>query len=373
MHRLKITFAIVASTLISSCGLQVLQVEQGGEVAGLASTVSSGATTILEDAEKRREQAFLSLVASDPSCEATIPLRIFVPTDAAVAPLAPAVAADARRPVAAQAKTGLCANGAQEQRAGFTNEAFDFRPFATKAVQPTIDLITALGVYGSALNTIVSRPKTDVSKEVDRIIALANKASETAATLGISGIPGVPKLGDDQKATAVQLIQFVADLERERRQAKDIKKLYEKHAAEIGTLVLDAQGKIDDARSSGLLLKLAKQITTWSEIVAAGNAQIAVTSLQRAYRAERQTLSFEGRRSFVTLIREATKEPGRVEQASKNFLEAISGLSDANGELGMLLTDPTPEARARAAKITQARIVSAVSLIAKALAAWKVI
>jgi hypothetical protein len=360
MNRIKSNLFAAACLLpLTACGLNSVRVETAGQVAKLSDSVSTLATGIIDDAQARRDRSLISLVASDASCELTFPILIYAPNGL-----------EAPEPNVA---VPLCADGAgAKAHQGYSIEKLDFNPLTTEAIRPTIDLIAATAAYGEALSKIVDRPKADVAKELDSVLSLAGKAHAQATALGIKGLPSLDILSEDQKKTATDLIQMVVDLEHERRQVKDIKLLYPKYAEKLGRFCSETDLTDDPkCKNSGIYSNLGSQIANWSVVVSTGQAQINIINLQRAYRNERNGLSFEGRVAFLSLVQDAAKEPGRVQSAKKVFEEALGALSSANVVLGRQLFNPNKDDRQKAAKIAQERILNALSLVLKAVMAWK--
>lgn len=352
---------ILASGLLAGCGLNAVRVQTAGEVAKLSSSVSESAKQIIDDAQRRRNQSLVSLIASDPSCEPTVPLLIFVPDEASPLPHP-----DAEKPAVVPP---LCADGVPGTNPpGYKKAELDLSPLATEAVKPTIDLIAAVSAYGQALSKIVERPKTDISVELESVLALANKALAQTEILGDSGLPNIANLAENQKSTALALIQFAIDLQYERQQVKDIRILYPKYSSKLGQYCnQDDQGCV----ASGIYDELAQQVRLWSFAIAEGHAEINVGNMQRAYRRERNDLGFEGRRAFIVLVQDAAKEMSRIRHSSDQFEKAIVSLSKVNQELGRQLNNPSKKDREKAAAISRQRTINALSLILKAAAAWK--
>lgn len=354
------SFRVVPAALLclslSGCGLNAVRVETATSVASLSETVANQANDILADGQARRDKALVTLVASDPSCELSFPIFVYLPTN----------------PSFSDPKVPLCADSERgKPQRGHKIEKLDLSPLGPDAMRPTVDLIAATAAYGDALSKIVERPKADISKTLSDALALAQRAHAVATALGAKGLPGLPSISDDQKNTATALIQMISDLAYEQRQVKDIEALFVKNAAKLGRYCREDAGPT--CRSTGVYAQLAEQVEEWSSVVGEGASQQTLINLQRAYRRERNKLGFEGRVAFVTLIQEAGKEPDRVRQATALFKEALASLSDTNGDLGRQLFAPNDEDRKRAAEITRDRIMKAMSLVLKAAMAWKVI
>ena len=360
--RASISGLLLFSTLMSGCGLNAVRVETAGNTSTLAATVASEAGAILADAQRRREQAILTLVASDPSCALRFPIYIFVPDGTPFGKTSPADV-----PLCADGKVG----GASYT--GYRREALDLSPKSQDAIKPTLLLIAAVSAYSEGLSKIVNSPKADIGKEIDDALALAQDARSQAIALGLKGIPEFPGLSDDQIKTAQALLQMIYDLDRERRQVKAISALYAKQGALLGTICPPAgvPEASDCQPHSGILPDLAQQVDNWANVVSVGSQQLNVGSLNRAYQRERNSLGFEGRRAFLTLVADAAKERERIDDSKIAFHESLVTLSQANNDLGRQLLKPSKEDREKAAVITRQRIVHALGLVLKAVAAWK--
>jgi hypothetical protein len=358
---------LIVTTGLSGCGMNALRVQSASNVASLSESVSTEANRILSDAQDRRQDALVTLVASDPSCSPQFPLWIYTPDATFLPP----------RPGETKPSPPLCAAGklAGPNYPGYTRVEFNMSPIAQDALRPTVDLIAAVGAYGQALSKVINEPKADITKELGEAIGLAEKAKAQAVALGVSGLPNLPSLTKDQIDTAGALIQMVYDLAREKRQVTAIAELHRKHSAKLG-VACPAKQDADSppcTERDGLLTKLRTQVQNWASIVSTGAAQADVESLNRAYLSERKDLSFEGRRAFVSLVLDAAKEPERIRKASEAFGESVAALSSANANLDRQLFSPNKEDKAAAGVITRQRIVSALSLVLKAVTAWKVI
>ena len=358
----QITGLLVVSTILSGCGLNAVRVETAGNVSTLAATVAQQASSILNDAQRRRQQAMLTLVASDPSCALRFPIYIFVPDGSL---LGKTNSADV--PLCADGKVG------GTNFVGYSREALDLSPKTQDAIKPTLLLIAAVAAYSEGLSKIINSPKTDIGKEIDEALALAQDARSQAIALGLKGIPEFPGLSDDQIKTAEAIMQLIYDLDRERRQVKAIRALYAKQGTLLGTVCAPKVSNIpsDCLPHGGILPDLAQQVNNWATIVSDGSQQLDVGSLNRAYQRERNSLGFEGRKAFLTLVADADKEGGRIKDSQVAFNDSLVTLSQANDDLGRQLLNPSKEDRAKAAVITRQRITHALGLILKAVAAWK--
>lgn len=365
MLRKTLSTLLIASTILSGCGLNAVRVETASNVSTLASTVASQANAILTDAQHRRERALLTLVASDPSCSPQFPLWIYVP-DGSARPTLPTKPGPA---------VALCADGQYGgiTPPGFRRSQLDLSPNVEDAIKPTLELIAAVSLYNQALSKVIDSPKANIGKEIDDAITLAQDAQAQATALGFKGLPDFPGLTDDQIKTAEALLQMIYDLDHERRQVKAIGVIYAKQGVLMGIVCpLVAPGKTSDCVThEGILPRLAAQVDNWVQIVSIGSNQLDTNSLARAYERERSSLGFEGRMAFVALISDASKENDRIKSARLAFRESLVALSSLNSDLDRQLNKPSKEDRAKAAVITQQRITRALSLVLKAVAAWK--
>lgn len=359
---------LAASAMVGACGMNALRVQSAGTVGSLAANVSTEATRILNDAQKRRIDALTAIVASDPSCELVTPIWIYAPDENYL--LKPGETLGAA-PLCSPGKVAEKNQDGTLKYKGYVPAALAFDPIDQDAIKPTIDLIAALSVYGQALEKVVNEPKADISKELDDALNLVEKAKAQASALGLLAIPKFGGISKEQKDTAVALIQMIYDLAREQRQVKAIAKIHEKHSTLLGVVCPVEAGADPCTASEGILSNLSKQVNNWAEIVTKGASQTEVEALQRAYRQESGKLGFEARRAFVLLIMEARQEPKRISAASKAFGESVVALSAANQTLGRLLNNPTAEDKAKASQITQQRLTNALILVLSAVSAWK--
>jgi len=327
--------------LLGGCGTNALRVESAGEIATFAKVVSQQARDVLAEVDARRERAFVTLIASDASCEPVQPVLILVPRAA---------------PVPGSESPPLCAASGTSPPKGYEVVEFDFRPLSTAAIQPTLDLAGAVAVYGDAMAALAMQPSNDSAQQLDEILALASRARATATGFGLTGIPELKTLSDEQKSSATKLIDLMLALQSEQQRTQDIRRLYAEKAAQI----------------QSILPELSAQIEDWVTVAGVGADQITTTNLERVYRNERSRLDLEGRIALIKLIFDARSQPARTEQASVSFANAVDTLQQENEHLGQLLTNPSVEDRARAAQISQQRILGALEQIAQALTAWKV-
>ncbi len=327
---------------LAGCGLNAVRVDSAGDVAKFAKAVSEQAPAVFKDIEARREKAFVTMIASDENCEPVQPLMILVPNGP---------------PVPNSVPPPLCPKAGEPLPAGYEAVEFDFSPYASETIQPTLDLAASVAAYGEAMAKIAASPKIDTAKQIDAVLEFAAKAKATAESFGIDAIPEIKALSDEQKSTAAKLINLVRELAREQQ-----------HAQAIGALYAAKSREID-----ALLPELTQQIEMWITVAGVGADQMTTLNLERAYRSERGKLSLEGRTAMITLIREAQLQPARTEKTAKSFKQAVDKLAAENQHLGELLTNPSAEDRQKAAEISQDRLLEAIGQIAKALAAWKVI
>ena len=326
-----------ASLVVGACGLNSVRVHSGGEVGAVATAVSEQAKIALAVAAGKRDEAWASLIASDTSCAPVDTLFLIVPD----------------RPGLPRQK--LCADGsASPVPPGFSLEEADGHPIPVEAIQPTLDLVGAVAVYGAAMSRIASEPKVDVSEDIAKAIGLAGKAEALATALGASKVPGIKDLGDDQKKSAIALINFFAELAHEKQQAKEIGILYDTNKD-----VIAAQ-----------LTTLEQQVTNWSEVIAKNSARVNLKNLERAYATEKDAMAFEKRLTMVTAILDARRSPERIDRAAAQFKGSVQQLRESQDALGNALHDPTPEQRRIAAAISRERAITALSLIADGISAW---
>ena len=337
MNRTILLTAAVSCLTLDGCGMQQVQVNSASAVATAATQVSTDAAQALDAADARRESAWSTLIASDPSCSPLDKLVILVPDRPGL-------------PVAS-----LCADGNSAPiPTGYTRQTIYGGPMPSGTVKPTLDLISVVAVYGAAMGKIASEPKADISDDVAHALALRGKAEALASTAGIANLPDLAKLTADQKTSAIALLNFMLQLEQVQRQAKGVSKLYHDNSAAI-----DMQ-----------LTTLEDQVDMWNTLVAQQWARVEVQRLEAAYEREKDKMSFEQRRAFVVQIRSAQAAPGQIATAAAKMKQAIKLLRENQADLGHALDDPTPEQRRQAARVVRQRALTAIGLLGDAIAAW---
>ncbi|MBV7257166.1 hypothetical protein KCG44_10270 [Pacificimonas sp. WHA3] len=329
----------LAAMSLQACGMNALRIESASTVGTRAGIVADVSRDALRQIEARRQQAFVTLVASDLSCEPVNPLMILVPTGAAIG----------------KTDVPLCWGGGGDVPAGYEVKALDFGAFPADAVQPTVDLIAAIAAYGGAMAKIAEQPNADIAADIADAIDLATRAEAHAAAIGLTKIRVAGRLSSDQVETAANLIALLRDLQRERRQVRDARRLYAERGAAMGET----------------FARLKRQLRMWEMIAGEGADQSIVTSLQRAYRNERAALSFEERQSLVTMVRGAALRAERAGEMALSVAKALDELQQANDALGRQLMAPSRDDAAQAAMLSRQRIGTALDLIVDAVSAWK--
>jgi hypothetical protein len=340
MAKRNILLLAFATSVLTGCGLNAVRVKTASEVGATSTAVADAATAQLENMSRAREQAFISLVASDESCEYNTPLQVFIPQKPGL-PSAP-----------------LCAENSTQSITGYDNRSIDFAPVPAESLAPTLELIAAVAAYGEALTKIAEEPKFDISDDIAEAIGLATRARALAAGLGASGLPDIAAISTEQQQTATDLINFLGMLAQERRQVKDIRVIVSKHGPKF--------------IESGA--KLKKQIAEWNIAITKSSIILNRDNLKRFYSGQRANMSYEAREKMLRLIVNADTEGARVTKATTAFGKAVDELLAAQADLEAALSNnPTAEQRKEAAKISRARFVNAFKLAVDALLAWKVI
>lgn len=328
---------------LSGCGMNAVIVGAAGEQGRAATAIAVQSRAALAAVDQRRRDAYVALIASDPSCTPVNPIYIFVPRNA---PTGPPSAKDA---------PPLCAKGANDMLPGYVAERLEFSAVSAETIQPTIDLIAALATYGAAMTDIVEAPKPNVADDLAAALDIAVGAKALAESLGASGLPN---LGQDQVATATKLVALLSELAQERRQVRDIRRLFAEQAPAIDTIL----GELD------------AQLTLWQRDIGGSYAGTLKQSLLGAYGRERERTTFDQRRALAALVVEAREEPQRIAAATKRFSAAIDEFRAGQQSLANLLAGhPTPEQRAAAARISRQRFATALTLLAETITAWKAI
>ena len=333
---------VALSASLSACAGNVLRVESAGAVSTASTAMVSQARGALDYARQRREEANSTLVASDPHCTPGAAL-LLLRRGADWTPQTPAAP--------------LCATGTTPPP-GYVIQRVDLNPISDEALKPTLLMIGAVADYGGALAKIVERPVSDIGGE---LAALAGKASEAVvlanALLG-AGLPDpVAALASDQAQAAVALLQFAESLSAEAGRVRDIRAAVQAHGDEIDALIP----------------RLRAQLSRWLALSATGDAQVYVGNLQRVYHDQRDRMEFQPRLAFVRLINDARAGVAAIPSRQRALDQALTTFQEAQAQLRRHLAGNfTPEERARIARLNRDRMIEALGLVARTMAAFGV-
>jgi hypothetical protein len=338
--------ALIGSLLLPGCvATSAVTGQAAVDVAGMATRLSSDAGAVLEAAEARRRDAWMALIASDPSCAPVQPIRVYVPLRPPVPPLPPTCVV-----------TGP--DGRDRAFPGWSVAELDFAPAQAAAIQPTIDMMAAVAAYGAALSAAAApTPARDIGAQLEKALALATRARNTAVALGATQVPDPARLlSSDQAEVATGLMTLI---QRARQEARAVSRIRAAFAQDRPTV-------------DATLARLKAQLGQWQGIIAEGFVDVAINSMKQAYRREAPRLGFDGRRRRLEAIAATERLHADATAANVQFAAAADALVAANAELaGLLAGRPSPERRAQAARIGRERAAAALDLLARGLAAWK--
>lgn len=333
MHRSTnaISPLMIAPLLLAGCATNALRLEAAGAVQARTREAITATASYFDTIEQRRREAAAALVASDPSCLPTTPLRIQVP-------IAPAAAT-----------APLCLSD-ETPAPGYTAFEIDIGSSPRAVLEPRIALIAAVSNYADTLAAILDAPKTDVSAEITAFADQADRLARFSNFVAGTDLPNInAAVASEQGQSLVALIAFASDLAREARQTKDVR-----------ALVIERGDVVDR-----VLASLSVQVTAWGRGAARNTDDLYGNALFRTYIRNRAILSADQREQLAARVfaaREAAKDgPARAEQVADAIdlaAKAQAGLRDA------LAGRLTPEQRRAAARLNIDRITRALGLIA---------
>lgn len=152
------------SFLLQGCGVDALRIDGASSVATTSATVVTQTNAVLDQAKARRERAYDTFIASDPSCPLTGDVYLFVPTSAPAAPPPATVGKDGKPVLPPSAP--LCASGPNASFPGYRVEKMNAPVIGPLALKPTVALVGALADYEAALAKATSKTNTDLTKEL---------------------------------------------------------------------------------------------------------------------------------------------------------------------------------------------------------------
>lgn len=334
---------LAAAFALSGCALDTLRIDGANDVATASTAVVMQANTALDQAKERRQRAYATLIASDPSCLPVSPLYVFVPLGPPTkgAPVAP-----------------LCADGKDDKFPGYRVEKRETYTIGAEALRPTVALIGALADYEAALAKVVAEPKPDVSKELQGIFDKASDARTIAELLSGSTLPKLPDLASKQAKAATDILQFAAELLKQHGQAKEIRQI-----------VLKQHDKIDAVKRD-----LVAQIDEWQTVASTGYAEVVAANLRRAYASGRRPMDFAARLELLVAITQADSDLGSIPQTTATLKKAVEKFGDADTTLANRLSGNLSAAdKKRAAEIARQQIFEGIHLIASAVEAWGIV
>lgn len=336
-------FWLAAALALGGCGVDALRVEGASDVATASTAVIGQANAALDQAKARRQRAYATLIASDPSCLPVSPLYMFVPLGPPTrgAPVAP-----------------LCADGPDATFPGYRAEKRETYTIGAEALRPTVALIGALADYEAALAKVVAEPKPDVSKELQGIFDKASDARTIAELLSGSTLPALPDLASKQVKAATDILQFAATLLQQHGQATRIRAI--------------VSGQHD--RIAAVQTDLIAQIDEWQTVASTGYAEVVAANLRRTYASGRRPMDFTARLELLSAIAQADSDLASIPQTTATLKRAVATLGDADATLADRLSGNLSAAdRKRAAEIARQQIFEGLHLIAGAVVAWGIV
>jgi len=294
----------------------------------------------LAEVKARREQANISLIASDPSCFPA--QRLWIRITPAGGP--------------------LCAIDGRPE-SGVEKIQIPLDPVDERSLEPTVLLISGLADYGDALGKIATEAKPDVSKELKDVMEKAAKAQAIANGLLQLDLPDPAKLlTNEQVDAATKLINFAAELLHEADQVNRIRKI----------------AREQDPKVDALSAELGAAINAWIENSAKSDTQILQNNLTAVYKAEviapgpKTKWDYEKRVKFLQLIAAARTDKDALTTRKDALNKALAELRDARLGLSRALANNLSEAERRDLRQeNERRILRALGLLAKAVMAFQ--
>lgn len=336
MHRSWVWIGLLP--LLGGCAGNAVRVESANVVAGAGHAATDQTSAFIGRVANARMEANLTLVASDPSCRWPLDGKIIIRgTGATLAePLVQPSPAGERRP--------LCAATLDPARGDF---AVSVAPIPLGALRPTLDLVDALAGYSDALAAIVA----DDPNAADDGIAAAFDAAASASADIARLANGPAPLKDSQTKAVHDVLTLIDELNRERRQVRDLRKI----AASQGGQV------------KALIGQLKAQITLWTTNSLKG-------SLEKSILAHAQVLdrwmdtaptNFEERRQRFAQLAEMQADLAQADAVGGAASDALDTMASANQQfLDALDGRFTPRMRREMGRIARARVLRALHALA---------
>lgn len=325
-----LTFALA---FISGCASNAVRLESASAVSRAANAAVERSRQSVEEVGRRRFEANVYFVASNPSCDASSNLTVYLP--------------------ATPQKRAFDACAAPTQ-ADVVRVPISFNPPSDEAMLATVNLLAAVADYAGAMAKIIERPNADIAAEIDSVI---DKAGAAAGIISkITGQPldatidsGAAAVEGKTGVAAIALLQFALNLAEEQRKADDIRALVSAKGEEFENIVTLAGNDLE----------------LFAEIFAVGDAEVTASSLAKGYAASRATLDFERRASLARLALSAQAEVDQAKKTVADLSKSWTLVSTAHATLREHLAGNFDEAtRAKIANENRKRLVEALNLMA---------
>lgn len=330
--------------LLEGCGARYVRLETSGEVVKATTAAVEKSKSALAAAKESRIEANAIFVASDPSCPASPTILIYTIRQS-------------------QAKGApLCAANENAALEGYAIKRVRLDGVPDESLAIFVAMIGAMTDYAAAYNKILESPNANISAEIDGVVEKAKVASGLAAILGASTLASgvdaaIGQFAGEQAKTAIDILQFIADLAVEGKKNDEIKQ------------IMNAKGQEFDA----IVEKLHSQLDQWLDVQNGSDLRLIQSRLAAAYDLERasRNSSFPDRLPLARRTFEAQTAIESADARRAALKKALSEVAEAHKELRAEFEGHFSEEKKReVAKKNRERFWHAAGLLAAAAAKY---
>jgi hypothetical protein len=335
-------FIVIAlATTLTGCGFNSIRLARASDVSEAGTTAVAKARDFMQQVAAARNEANVSLVASDEGCPwaQTIVLR-----------------GDGRPPA-----KSICMPVGSQPDPRFGDLEISLEPIPDAQLKPTLDTIAALASYVQAVNTIVARKDPDVSGDLADAYGKAIQAQADLAALVGSKTKLIPQLSDAQKGAIKGLIDLVVQLSNEQQKVRDLTKLVQAQNANVSTIIDTLKASLDTWATGSLTSDL--QMTD-ADFIHMGRQLGKQPPVYKGY---------DARRAVIERAIASHRAVAAIPAVTAAIKKSLDDVADAQKDLvDGLSAHPhwTAKERAQAAAINRARLRAALHAIAAAAAAF---
>ena len=323
---MRLALTIAAALTLAGCATNAIRLDRASAMKLAGEQAALGTHAVLAEVHSANREKLVAVAALDPACA--------LPT--------PVIAAPTRTDVR------VCIpQGSTPGPGDFPLTRFDARAFG-----PAIATLEALSTYLGAVDAILTEKQVDVGAELDDAIGKLQGAAGDIAT--IVGAPAPPGLNDDQRAAVQGALSLVSTLANEAHTVKALRRLDTPEQEQAFADTLAHLRAVND----GLATILSEELQQQRKVL---DLTRAIPPDPHAQLPDRRA----DRREEMGLIERGED----IAELKAALATALDALQTSHDDYLALLRDAkaplTDEEQLKKARLTQERVLAALSSLAK--------